>query len=93
MTTLSLADARADFSRLVATAQATHERFEITKNGERVAVLLSADDFDSLVETLEILADPEAMAGVAAGLADTAAGRTLPVEEVAAKLRAAGIIA
>jgi prevent-host-death family protein len=92
MTTLSLADARADFSKLVATAHETHERFEITKNGERVAVLLSADDFDSLVETLEILSDPEAMAGVAAGLADIAAGRTKSVEEVAARLRAAGRI-
>ena len=92
MTTLSLADARAELSKLVAAAHETHERFEITKNGERVAVLISADDFDSLVETLEILSDPEAMAGVKAGLEDIAAGRTKSVEEVAARLRAAGRI-
>jgi prevent-host-death family protein len=61
MTTLSLATARADLSRLVDSAVETHERFEVTRNGNRVAVLLSAVDFDSLTETLDILADRDAI--------------------------------
>jgi prevent-host-death family protein len=39
----------------------THERVEVMKNGRRAAVILSADDYDSLMETLDILSDAEAM--------------------------------
>jgi antitoxin YefM len=64
MTTLSVASARANFSRLVDSAVTTHERFEVTRNGERVAVLISADDFDALQETIAVLSDPEILADI-----------------------------
>ncbi|WP_378145511.1 type II toxin-antitoxin system Phd/YefM family antitoxin [Cnuibacter sp. UC19_7] len=57
MTTLSLADARAGFSRLIESANSTHERFEVTRNGRRMAILLSADDYDGLLETIDVLSD------------------------------------
>lgn len=53
MTRLSLAEAQANLPKLVESAVTTHERFELTRNGERVAVLLSVDDYDSLLETLD----------------------------------------
>lgn len=62
MTTLSVAAARSAFSKLVDSASSTHERFEVTRNGRRAAVLLGAEDYDALIETLEILSDPELMA-------------------------------
>lgn len=68
MTTLPLAEARANLSRLVESAVATHERFEITRNGTRVAVLASAEDFDALLETLDILSDADEVAAVRASL-------------------------
>jgi prevent-host-death family protein len=40
LNTLPLAEARAQLSKLVEEASATHERIEITKNGHRAAVLL-----------------------------------------------------
>jgi len=52
MTTLAIADARSRLSKLIDEAMATHERFEITRNGRRAAVLLSADDYDTLQEAL-----------------------------------------
>jgi PHD/YefM family antitoxin component YafN of YafNO toxin-antitoxin module len=48
-------DARASFSKLVAAAIKTHEGFEVPATEDRVAVMLSADDFDGLMETLDIL--------------------------------------
>lgn len=62
MTTLSVAAARSAFSKLVDSASSTHERFEVTRNGRRAAVLLGAEDYDALIETLDILSDPELMA-------------------------------
>ena len=93
MTTLSVADARAQFSRIVESAEVTHERFDVTRNGSRVAVLLGADDFDALVETLEILADSETMDSIREGLADLREGRTASVEDVRAAMKANGRLA
>ena len=90
MTTLPVAEARANFSKLVDLASTTHERFEVTRNGSRVAVLIGADDYDSLMETIEILSDPELMAGIEEGKADQAAGRMYTSEQMREAMRAAG---
>lgn len=62
METTSLADAKSRLSELVATVAGTWERVVITKNGRPVAVLMAVEDLEALVETLEVLSDPEAMA-------------------------------
>lgn len=58
MTTLPIADARANLSKLIDQASSTSERFEITKNGRRAAVLIGADDYDAMRETIEVLSEP-----------------------------------
>lgn len=93
MTTLSLADARAGLSRLVESAVTTHERFEITRNGARAAVLLSADEYDALLETIEILSSPEELAAIREGLAELEAGQSHSVDEVRAAVAARGRLA
>lgn len=70
MTTLPLAEVRAQLSKLVESAIDTHERINITRNGRPAAVLLSAEDYDSLIETLDVLGDPDAMADIRAYLDD-----------------------
>lgn len=80
MTTLSVADARANFSKIVESASITHERFDVTRNGRRAAVLLGAEDYDSLMETLEILGDPEVLKAIQTGLSDLEAGSTADAE-------------
>jgi antitoxin YefM len=59
MTTLPIADARAQLSKLVDEASTTHERIEITKNGHRAAVLIGADDYDAMRETIAVLSDQD----------------------------------
>ena len=65
METTSLADAKNRLSELVSAVQGTWDRVTITKNGKPVAVLMAVEDLESLVETLEILSDPDAMAAIA----------------------------
>lgn len=93
MTTLSLADARANLSKLVESAVTTHERFDVTRNGDRVAVLLSADDYDALLETVDVLSRPDEVAAVREGLADLATGDVSSTDEVRAALIARGRLA
>lgn len=90
MTTLSLADARANLSKLIEAAVTTHERFEVTRNGSRAAVILSADDYDSLLETVDILSNPEEVAAVREGLAELTHGELSSAAEVRAAMVASG---
>ena len=92
MQTKPLAEVRQDLSRLIDEAVTTHARFDITRNGRRAAVLLSADDYDALVETLDVLADDTLLAEIREGLRDAEAGRTLTQEELVDELRSAGKI-
>ena len=92
MTTLPVADARAQFSKLVDEATTTHQRFEITRNGQRVAVLLGADDYDSLRETIAVLADSELLRGHFDGLAAIEAGDVVDAEGLARAMHSAGRI-
>ena len=52
MKTTSLADVRSQLSKYVEDVVKTHERVTITKNGKPAAVLISAEDLESLEETL-----------------------------------------
>lgn len=90
MTTLPVADARAQLSRLIDAATTTHERFEITRNGRRAAVLLSADDYDTLQETIAVLSDAELLTAHNEGRAAITAGNYLDADQLAQAMREAG---
>jgi antitoxin YefM len=49
---------------------ATGNQYTITRHGKPVAVIVSADEYESLIETLNILSDPAAMEAIAEGEAD-----------------------
>lgn len=90
MSTLPVADARAQLSRLIDEATTTHERFEITRNGRRAAILLSADDYDTLQDTIAVLSDPELLAAHQAGRVAIDADDCLDVDQLTQTMREAG---
>lgn len=90
MTTLPVAEARAQLSKLVEEAASTHERFEITRNGRRAAVLLGADDYDALQETIAALADSQLLQDHLEGMRALERGDSLGEEALAQQMREAG---
>lgn len=86
MKTLPLTEARKDLSKILDEVSKVHEHFTITRQGKPAAVVMSADEFESWQETLEILADPKAMAAIRRAEKDIKAGRVRPLEEVLARL-------
>lgn len=90
MTTVPLAEARASLSRLIDSVMTTHERVEVTRKGRRAAVILSADDFDSIMETLDILSDADLVREIRQADEAGAAGEVFTAEEVEDAMRAAG---
>ena len=74
MTILPLATVRDRLSALVDDVARTHETLTITRNGTPAAIVISVDDYESIMETLALLNDPgdqerlgEAAQSVAAG--------------------------
>jgi antitoxin YefM len=90
MTTLPVAEARAQLSKLVEEASSTHERFEITRNGQRAAVLLGADDYDALQETIAVLGDSQLLRDHLDGVAALGRGDSLEEAELVEAMREAG---
>jgi len=90
MTTLPLAEVRKELSKLIDSAVSTHQRIDVTRNGRREAVLLSAADFDALIETLDVLADADAVRELAQGRKEMAQGTWFSTDDVAGAMREAG---
>ncbi len=59
MRTTTVTEAKNTLSSLVSEVDSVGERVVITVNGLPAAVLLGADDYDGLMETIECLSDPE----------------------------------
>ncbi len=62
------------------------DRYVVTRRGKPVAVMMSIEDFESLMETIDILADPDAMAGIRKGEQDIREGKTRSWKEVKTSL-------
>lgn len=69
MKTLSLSEAKMKLSELVERVHSTDEEVMITKNGRPAAVLVSAGEFDSWKETIEILTSSDLIEEIRSGLA------------------------
>jgi antitoxin YefM len=82
MTTVPLAEARRNFSALVDEAIANHQRILVTRNGVPVIWMIADEDFESIMETLDVLADAAAMRDVAKSQADAQEGRYVTAAEM-----------
>jgi prevent-host-death family protein len=69
MKTLSVSEAKMKLSALVDQVHSRDAEILITKNGRAVAVLVSADEFESWKETIAIQSDPTFMQEIRDGLA------------------------
>jgi antitoxin YefM len=75
MTTVPVAEARQNFSALVDEAVTTHQRIQVTRNGVPAVWMIADEDFESIMETLDVLADAAAMRDIPVSRADAEAGR------------------
>lgn len=76
---ISISDVRANLPGLVNKINKNLDRIVITVNGQPKAVLLSADELESLEETAEILAIPEARKSIYEGLKQTKKSQGTPL--------------
>lgn len=79
---IPVSKAKARFSELLRRVKEYHESFAITQRGKVEGVLMSIEELESLIETLEILSDRELMRSIDRAFEDEKAGKLHSHEEV-----------
>src|SRR6266508_1946534 len=82
MTTLTVTQAKNSLLELLRAVEERGETVQITRNGIPAGVLVSAEEWESLLETLEILSDPTAMKRIERSRREAGAGVFLTHEQV-----------
>ena len=85
--TLPITKARNELPNLVDRADKRLDEYVITVNGVPKAVLMSAAEYDSWIETNEILSDPELMKGIREGEEDFRKGNFVKFEQFKKELK------
>lgn len=81
MNTAPLTEVRDNLRQIVDDVVSTGDEYVITRHGKPLAVVLSFDEYESLVESLNLLSDDSAMAAIAEAEAEAAAGATTELPE------------
>ncbi len=79
---LTITEAKKHFLELVNDIETMHERVTLTKNGIPTTVMMSLEDYESLIETLEILSDPQIMKALQKSKREKAQNKLLGDDEV-----------
>lgn len=85
--TLSITKAREDLPTLVENVKNKLSQYIITVNGSPAAVLISAAEYESWMETNEILSDPTLVKAIKRGEQDVAKGDVYDWEDVKKELK------
>jgi prevent-host-death family protein len=88
MELIPISEAKDRLTELADRAAREHDHFTLTRNGRPHAVILSVAEWDSLQETLEILADSEVRADLVEAAAAESRGDLTTEEEMAAVIAA-----
>ena len=80
--TIPLAEAKKSLSAIIKDVDEKYERFAITKNGVSKAVLLSSDEIEGILETLDILSRKEEREAIARAKKEVRSGQTVPLKDI-----------
>lgn len=86
MTTISVTKARDNLYDLIEEVAASGMRIGITNKGETKAVLISREELDAMIATMETLEDKELMRAIRQGDKDIKAGRVRNWEDIKKEL-------
>ena len=86
MKKINLSEAKNRLSELVKETAETTEALTITVHGRKEVVLMSMEEYDSLMETIEIMQDKELMKRIAASMEEIKRGELIPWEKVKKRL-------
>ena len=77
--TIPLTELRPKLPQIMDRISRRFDRCVITRHGKPEAVLLSGEDYEGLLETIEILSDKEAVKRIKKAKAEIKKGKTVPL--------------
>ena len=83
---LSATKARKEFFKLIEATKRPGRHITLTVDGEPEVVMMSYEDYEGWLETLDIMSDPTLMKGIKKGMEDSKNGRTYTEEQVKKRL-------
>ncbi len=84
--TIPLAEAKKSLSSIIKDVDEKFDRFSVTKNGVEKAIIISSEEFEGLMETLDILSHKEEREAIARAKEQVRKGKTVPLREFKARL-------
>ena len=85
MKDLPITEARDELTTLPDKLSHSHETVTITRRGKPVLAILPWDEYEALVETLDVLSDKGLMTSLRQGIREMKRGKGIPWEEVKRK--------
>ena len=83
---IPIVEAHAKLERLPELLADDNRAVALTRKGKPALAVMRWDLFESIIETMEIMGDPDMIASIHRGIADAAEGRLLTMEQVKAEL-------
>lgn len=80
--TISATDARTKLYDLLEEVDKLSKRVVITSHGKTKAVLVNADELESMEETLAVLRDKRAVASISTSMKEIKEGKLIPFDDV-----------
>lgn len=84
--TITLKELRPELPGVIKDIDTKLDRYIVMKRGKPVAVMMSPDDYESLLETIEILSDKESIRRIKKAKREIAKGKTISLEALRHKI-------
>ena len=84
--TITLKELRPGLPEVIRDIDDKLDRYIVIKRGKPVAVMMSPDDYEGLMETIEILSDKELAGRIKKAKAEVAEGKTISLERLRRKI-------
>lgn len=84
--TITLKELRPDLPAVIKGLDNKLDRYIVTKRGRPVAVIMNPDDYEGLLETIEILSDKEAVKRIRKAKKEIKEGKTISLEALRKKI-------
>ena len=79
--TMPVTEAKQRFTEIVKGAQEYFDRYLVTRNGKEAAVVMSAQEYENLLETLDVLANKNEVRAIRQGSDQARSGETVSLDE------------
>lgn len=87
LNTISLKELRPELPEVIKGIDNKLNRYIITKRGRPVAIMMSPEDYEGLLETIEILSDKETAGRIKKAKEELKKGKTISIENLRQRIK------